>query len=169
MLRKSNTRTALAILHDTVATILAWIGAYLLRFNFELPPNFATEIKHSLLWVVLLQMAVFWKFGLYRGIWRYASLNDLRRIALAVLFAAATIPFVLWMLRSELVVPRSVLVLDPLLLILAMGGSRLLYRMWKENGLYGRVKLSGEPVLVLGAGDAGVVLSKDLEKNPSWK
>ncbi len=169
MLRKSNTRTALAILHDMAATAVAWVCAYLLRFNFELPPDFVVEIKRNLLWVVLLQMAVFWKFGLYRGIWRYASLNDLRRIVLAVLFAAIAIPFVLWMLRSDMVVPRSVLVLNPMLLILLMGGSRLLYRMWKENGLYGRMKLSAEPVLVLGAGDAAVILSKDLEKNPSWQ
>ncbi len=169
MLHKSKTRTALAILHDTVAAALAWIGAYLLRFNFEVPPDFIAEIKHNLLWIVLLQMAVFWAFGLYRGIWRYASLNDLRRIVLAVLFAAIAIPFVLWMLRSGMVVPRSVLVLNPLLLILIMGGSRVLYRMWKETGLYGRMKLSAEPVLVLGAGDAAVILSKDLEKNPSWQ
>jgi FlaA1/EpsC-like NDP-sugar epimerase len=112
---------------------------------------------------------VFWKFGLYRGIWRYASLNDLRRIVLAVLLAAAIIPFVLWMLRSNLVVPRSVLVLNPLLLILFMGGSRILYRMWKETGFKRGMKLSSEPVLVLGAGDTAVTLSKDLAKNSAWQ
>ena len=169
MLRKSNTRAALAILHDTVATILAWICAYLLRFNFEIPSSFVVEIKHSVLWVAMLQMILFWRCGLYRGIWRYASLNDLRRILLAILLSAITIPFALRMLHTDLIIPRSVLILDPLLLILIMCGSRLLYRMWKENGLYGRMKLSAEPVLVLGAGDAAVILSKDLEKNPSWK
>jgi len=169
MLSKTNTRTTLAILHDAVAAVLAWTCAYLLRFNFELPSDFATELQQTLFWVVPLQIAVFWQFGLYRGIWRYASLNDLRRIVLAVMLAAVTIPFVLWMLRSELVVPRSVLVLDPLLLILIMGGSRLLYRMRKESGLFGTMKLSSEPVLVLGAGDAAVMLSKDLEKSSAWQ
>ena len=169
MLSKTNTRTTLAILYDAVAAVLAWTCAYLLRFNFELPSDFATELQQTLFWVVPLQIAVFWQFGLYRGIWRYASLNDLRRIVLAVMLAAVTIPFVLWMLRSELVVPRSVLVLDPLLLILIMGGSRLLYRMRKESGLFGTMKLSSEPVLVLGAGDAAVMLSKDLEKSSAWQ
>jgi len=169
MLRKSNVRTAMAMVHDVVAVVLAWILAYLLRFNFDLPANFNSEMQQTLLWVVPLQVAVFWKFGLYRGIWRYASLNDLRRIVLAVLLAAAVIPFVLWMLRSGLIVPRSVLVLNPLLLILFMGGSRVLYRMWKETRFHGRMKLSSEPVLVLGAGDAAVMLSKDLAKNPAWQ
>lgn len=169
MLRKSNTRTALAMAHDTVAAMLAWVFAYLLRFNFELPANFMTELQHTLLWVVALQLLVFWQFGLYRGIWRYASLHDLRRIVLAVLLAAATLPFVLWMLRSNLVVPRSVLILDPLLLMLFMGGSRLLYRMWKEARGHAHLKLASEPVLVLGAGDAAVSLSKDLAKNPAWQ
>jgi len=169
MLLKSNVRTVLAILHDIAAAILSWLLAYLLRFNFDLPPDFSAEMLQTLLWVVPLQVAIFWKFGLYRGIWHYASLNDLRRIVLAVLLAAAIIPFVLWMLRSNLVVPRSVLVLNPLLLILFMGGSRILYRMWKETRFHGRMKLSSEPVLVLGAGDAGVILSKDLAKNPEWQ
>ena len=169
MLRKSNVRTVLAILHDIVAAVLAWTLAYWLRFNFELPPQYGAEMRQTLLRIVPLQVAIFWKFGLYRGIWRYASLNDLRRIVLAVLLAAAAIPFMLWMLRSNLVVPRSVLVLNPLLLILFMGGSRLLYRMWKETGFHGRMKLASEPVLIMGAGDAAVMLSKDLAKNPSWQ
>lgn len=168
MLHKSNIRTALAIVHDIAAATLAWMLAYLLRFNFDLPSSFSSEMRHTLIWVVPLQVAIFWGFGLYRGIWRYASLNDLRRIVLAVLLGAAAIPFMLWMVRSHLIVPRSVLVLNPLLLILFMGGSRVLYRIWKETRFHGRMNLSGEPVLILGAGDAAVALSKDLAKNPSW-
>src|SRR3989338_4171105 len=169
MLRNSKARVALAMLHDAMAVALAWVGAYLLRLNFELSPNFWAESSRALLWIVPLQMAVFWRFGLYRGIWRYASLNDLRRIVLAVLLAGLLIPFVLWMLHVNLFVPRAVLVLNPLLLILMMGGGRLLYRMCKETGFYGRLKMSAEPVLVLGAGDAAVMLSKDLAKNPAWQ
>lgn len=169
MLSKSKFRTVLAVLHDVVAAVLAWTLAYLLRFNFELPSDFNFEMQQTLLWVIPLQVAIFWLFGLYRGIWRYASLNDLRRILLAVMLAAVIIPFVLWMLRSNLVVPRSVLLLNPLLLLAFMCGSRLLYRMWKETRFQGRMKLSSEPVLVLGAGDAAVALSKDLAKNPSWQ
>src|SRR5450759_351616 len=49
-----------------------------------------------------------------------------------------------------------------------MGGSRLLYRLWKENLLYGDFHLQGEPVLVLGAGSAGIGLSKELARSREW-
>ncbi len=166
---KSNIRTTLAVLHDGVAAALAWSFAYLLRFNFELPPNFAAELHKTVYWVVLLQMIIFWRFNLYRGIWRYASTTDLRKIFLAVMLSAAAIPLMFWMLRLDLVIPRSVLVINPVLLILMMGGSRFLYRLWKEQGLYSNFKLHGEPVLVLGAGDAAASLAKDLTKSSNWR
>ena len=162
-------RTLLAMLHDMAAAALAWSLAYLLRFNFELPDNFVDEMIRTLLWVVPLQGVVFWRFGLYRGLWRYASVADLRRIFLAVLTAAAMIPLILWMFRVSAVVPRSVLVISPLLLLLVMGGSRLVYRLWKERGLFRDIKFLGEPVLVLGAGDAAVGLSKELARSRDWR
>jgi len=166
---KSNIRTVLAVLHDGIAAALAWSFAYLLRFNFELPPNFAVELHKTVYWVVLLQMVIFWRFNLYRGIWRYASTTDLRRIFLAVMLSAAAIPLMFWMLRLHLVIPRSVLVMNPVLLVLMMGGSRFIYRLWKEQGLYQNFKLHGEPVLVMGAGDAAASLAKDLAKSSNWR
>ncbi|HEY0665147.1 MAG TPA: nucleoside-diphosphate sugar epimerase/dehydratase [Gallionella sp.] len=160
--------TALAVVHDLIVATLAWTGAYLLRFNFNLPEEFSSEMWRTVFWVAPLQLLVFWHMGLYRGIWRYASMADLRRILAAVLLAAMLIPLALWMFRVSAVVPRSVLILDPILLLLAMGGDRLLYRLWKEQGLFGNFKLQGEPVLVLGAGEAGVSLSKDLARSREW-
>ena len=166
---KFSARTTLAVLHDAVAAALAWSFAYLLRFNFELPAGFAAELWGTLVWVVPLQVIIFWRFNLYRGIWRYASTTDLRRIVLAVMLSAAAIPSLFWMLQLGFVIPRSVLVINPLLLILIMGGSRFAYRLWKEQGLYGAIKLYGEPVLILGAGDAAVSLAKDLDKSRDWR
>ncbi|MDH4286174.1 MAG: polysaccharide biosynthesis protein, partial [Gallionella sp.] len=166
---KSNIRTTLAVLHDAFAAALSWSLAYLLRFNFELPDSFAAELQHTLFYVVPLQLVIFWRFDLYRGIWRYASTTDLRRIILAVILSAAAIPLMFWMLRLDMVIPRSVLIINPLLLILLMGGSRFVYRLWKEQGLYGNIKLHGEPVLILGAGDAAAGLSKDLTKSRVWR
>ncbi|MDZ4201169.1 MAG: nucleoside-diphosphate sugar epimerase/dehydratase [Gallionella sp.] len=164
-----NLRTALAMLHDFVAVAAAWTLAYLLRFNFDLPDSFVAELRQTLVWVVPVQMLIFYKLGLYRGIWRYASTADLRRIVLAVMLAAALLPLLFWMLRLGLIIPRSVLVINPMLLILMMGGSRFVYRMWKEQGLYGDFRLHGEPVLVLGAGDAAAGLAKELAKSSEWR
>ncbi len=166
--RAINPRTLLAISHDLAAVALAWILAYLLRFNLVPPANFLAEMWHTLMWVVPLQGLAFWHFGLYQGIWRYASLNDFRRILLAVLLSASAIPLLFWMLRSNVVIPRSVLLLDPLLLLLLMGGNRLLYRMWKERQFSGSMGLSSEPVLILGAGDAAVSLSRELQRSRLW-
>ena len=165
---KVNRYTAMAVLHDLFVAAIAWAGAYLLRFNFDLPQNFQSEMWRTLLWVAPLQSLIFWYMGLYRGIWRYASLIDLRRIFMAVLLAAMLIPLGLWMFRIHAVVPRSVLIIDPIILLLAMGGGRLLYRLWKEQGLFGDIKLQGEPVLVMGAGEAGIGLSKDLARSREW-
>lgn len=162
-------RPTFALLHDIGAAGLAWMLAYLLRFNFELPHNYANEMVRTLVWVMPLQGIIFWFMGLYRGLWRYASVNDLRQIFIAVLTAAALIPLVLWMFRIHAVVPRSVLVLNPVLLLLIMGGSRFGYRLWKEHGLYRGIKLHGEPVLVLGAGDAAINLSKELARSDDWR
>jgi FlaA1/EpsC-like NDP-sugar epimerase len=164
----TNRYTWLAVLHDLMAAVLAWLGAYLLRFNFDLPQNFQYEMWRTVIWVAPLQSLFFWRMGLYRGVWRYASMADLRRIFMAVLLAATSIPLVLWMFRVSAVVPRSVLLLDPILLLLAMGGGRFLYRMWKEQALFGDIKLRGEPVLVIGAGEAGVALTKDLARSRDW-
>lgn len=166
---KLDTRTLLAMLHDLAAAAIAWSFAYLLRFNFEPPENLINEMLRTLIWVAPLQAVVFWRFGLYQGLWRYASVTDLRRIFMAVLTAAALIPLVLWMFRVSAVVPRSVLVFNPVLLLLIMGGSRFVYRIWKEQGLYRNIRLNGEPVLVLGAGDAAVSLSKELGRSEEWR
>lgn len=166
---KKNPRALLAALHDLLAVVLAWLSAYLLRFNLELPQSFLEESFQSLLWIVPLQGGVFWGMGLYRGIWRYASMNDLKRILLAVVIAAGAIPLMFLMLRLNYVVPRSVLIIYPLLLMFLMGGSRLFYRLWKEQALFADIKLSGEPVLILGSGDAAVNLSKELSRSKSWR
>lgn len=168
-LRRPQLRTVLAFSHDVVAAGLAWMGAFWLRFNLELPEPYAQTAWTSLIWVVPVQALIFWRFGLYRGIWRYASLPDLKRILFAVFVAAMAAPIVLFMLKIPVVLPRSVLLLDPLLLVIFMGGSRLSYRAWKEHRLYGLREGLGKPVLVLGAGDAAVSLLKELSRSHEWR
>jgi FlaA1/EpsC-like NDP-sugar epimerase len=162
-------RATLAFLHDLMATSLAWMLAYYLRFNLELPPNFAAEMWHTLVWVLPLQSIGFWYFGLYRGMWRYASINDLKRILKAVLLVAGLIPLMFWMMRINVIVPRSVLLIYPLLLLLMMGGNRLIYRLWKEKALYPNYNIQGVPVLVLGVDSAAVNLSKEIAHSQTWR
>jgi FlaA1/EpsC-like NDP-sugar epimerase len=160
-------RALLAILHDLIAVAVAWMVAFWLRFNLEIPEAFREQAWDSVLWVVPIYGAVFYLAGLYRGVWRYASLPDLQRIILAVGVAALAVPATLFML--QLAVPRSVLVMSPVLLVVIMGGSRLAYRGWKEKRMGLALAAGLEPVVVLGATEAAASLVKDLARSPQWR
>ncbi len=166
---KLNWRTLLAFAHDAAACAAAWILAFWLRFNLDIPALYFERMLQTLPWVAALQALVFWRFGLYRGVWRYASLPDLKRILIAVGVSAMASALLLRLLLLDALVPRSVLLLAPVLLLLIMGGSRLAYRAWKEHSLYGLAQDAGNPVLVLGAGDTAVTLLKELERSPEWR
>ncbi len=101
---------------------------------------------------------------MYRGMWRYASVPDLQRIALAVMLSTLAIALALLLPPQQPPVPRSVLLLDPILLILLLGGSRLGYRVWKERRLRNVLGSPGRPVVILGAGDAAADLLKNLAR-----
>ena len=164
-----NPRTVLAVAHDVVAAGVAWLAAYLLRFNLDVSDPLFAGVWPTLPWVVATQTAVFLGFGLYRGIWRYASVPDLQRIVVAAVVAVTATALVLTLLQLPLVVPRSAFVLDPILLVMLMGGSRLAYRTWKERRMVSLGALNARPVLILGAGDAGATLAKELAKSAEWR
>jgi FlaA1/EpsC-like NDP-sugar epimerase len=166
--KRFNSRTALAFVHDIAASAAAWCVAFWLRLNLDIPEPWLTGMLESLLYVVPVQTACFLSFGLYRGIWRYASLNDLKQIVLAVGVSALISPVLFYMLRVDAPVPRSVLILDPILLMMMMGGSRILYRAAKERRFRNLVNM-GNPVIVLGAGDAAAALIKELTRSREWR
>jgi FlaA1/EpsC-like NDP-sugar epimerase len=163
-------RSAAALAHDILAAIAAWYLAFWLRFNTEIPEASVITMVSAMLWVVPLQTAIFLVSGMYRGIWRYASVSDLQRIALAVSASAIAIALLLLTLPAmQPPVPRSAILLDPLLLILILGGSRLSYRMWKERRLRNAPGSPGRPVVILGAGDAAADLLKNLARAGDWR
>jgi len=165
-----NARSAAALAHDILAAITAWYLAFWLRFNTEIPQASVNSMLSAMLWVVPLQTAIFLVSHMYRGVWRYASVADLQRIALAVGLSTLAIALVLLMLPPQRPpVPRSVILLDPILLILILGGSRLAYRVWKERRLRNVVGAPGTPVVILGAGDAAADLLKNLARAGDWR
>ncbi len=163
-----NLRIFLVILFDLSAVTLVWGAAFLLRYNFDLPHAARHAIVLTLPWVLVIHAAAFYRFGLYRGMWRFASLPDLKRILLAVGLTALVVPPVLFMVQRLVDVPRSVLILHPLLLVLVMGGARFAYRSWKDGHLLTLGELGGKPLLVLGAGSAGADLLRALHSAHEW-
>ncbi|WP_239003014.1 nucleoside-diphosphate sugar epimerase/dehydratase [Dechloromonas sp. TW-R-39-2] len=161
-------RRLLACLHDVAALVLCWYASYWLRFNLDVPPDFMRGALLSLPVLACLHVPIYWMMGLYRGIWRYASVMDLRRIIMAVGMAAIAVAAAVQLLGFPFI-PRSVFVLHPILLVVVMGGSRFIYRAWKDRMLYGHLALGGEPVLVLGAGDAAERLLRELAHSDDWR
>lgn len=156
-------RTA-ALAHDLATIPVAWLLAYWLRFNLgTIPPDFLEGALVALPLVILIQGAVFWSFGLYRGVWRFASLPDLMRIAKAVFAGTALTLFALFAFNRMGQVPRSVPVLFLILQLVLLAGPRLFYRWLKDR----RLNLgSGERVLIVGAGQAGEMLVRDMLRDP---
>src|SRR5437899_4894118 len=169
MTKPQNFRAWLALCHDLAATALAWAAMYLVRFNLDFREPYLADMVITLAWILPLQGTIFVAFGLYRGLWRFASLLDLQRIVFAAGLGALLIPVVLVMLQLHLVVPRSVLIFYPIVLIFVMAGDRFAYRIWKEHRLYSPLAALGEPVLVIGAGEAGARLTREFARSRQWR
>ena len=167
-----NPRAFLALLYDLTAAAAAWSLLFWARFNnFNIDEaNFTSmDVARSLAFVIPVHALVFVGLGLYQGLWRFASLADLRRIVLGAFIAAAGTAVLFALVRPDSFIwPRFVLVLQPFLLIVLMGGARFAYRSWREHRLYGLAAVKGEPVLVLGAGAAGARLVSELAKSETW-
>ncbi len=157
-------------LFDLSALVFAWVGGFFLRFNFDIPANFIVVVSWGLLFLLPAHAVACRIAGLYRGIWMFASLPDLKRVLRAVGLSTAglLVFFALYRVENK-VVPRSLLVLYPMLMVLYMGGGRAAYRMWKEHRLYGGLIAQGKPVVIVGAGRGGAMLVRELERSADWR
>src|SRR5690242_11763462 len=101
-------RRLLVFLHDLVAAAAAWMLGFWLRFNLDIPSEYTSVMLHRLPLVIGVSAATFWTLGLYRGLWRYASLHDIRRILAAVGIVALAVPAVITLFGLGEGIPRSV-------------------------------------------------------------
>ncbi len=162
-------RSVLAALFDLAAPVFAWVGAFLLRFNFEWHAAYERQIALALLVVVPAHFLICRYAGLYRGLWIFASLPDLKRVLRVVAMSSLVLVVFVALYRFDHVTPRSTLVLYPMLLAAWMAGGRVLYRMTKEQRLYGGLSAEGKPVVIVGAGRGGAMLVRDLDRLPDWR
>ena len=165
IVRRLRNRTA-AFVHDLIMIPIAWFGAYWLRFNLDaFPQEIVTQSLKMLPIVMVVQGTVFWYLGLYRGVWRFASMPDLFRILNAVIVGVALSAVAIFLLTRMQDVPRSVLPLFGILLLIGLGGPRLFYRWLKER----RVRAVADTrVLVAGAGEAGELLIRDMLRDNTY-
>ena len=160
---------AAVVLHDLAMVTLAWWLAKVLRYALMGDVSGAPFVAAEFVIVLAVQGATFVWTGLYRGLWRFASLPDLWNIVRAAVIGALTIGVLLFLYNRLATVPRSVLVIYPLLLILLLGLPRLAFRFWKDSRLDLFQAAPAQRVLVLGAGRAGEALARDLRRDSRYR
>ncbi len=158
-------RRVFEILNDLAMILLCYYGAFLLRFEGESDlPLFLAQFSRSLPIVLVVQLLVFLAVGLYRGVWRYTGLDDLvliiKAVASATVLSSVAMLFVFRFERFS----RSVFVIDGVLLLLGVAGSRIFFRLLR-SWLVRQRPSEARRVLIYGAGDGGELLARELQNN----
>ena len=168
LIAKIHPRLAVVV-HDLAMVWLAWTAITSIRWSFESArPDFGLFGTEA--WLVLIaQGLIFWITGLYKGLWRFASLPDLWNILRAATLGALAIAVTLFLYNRLATVPRTVLLLYPVTLAVLLGLPRLAYRYWKDSRLDFLSRSPAMRVLVLGAGRAGDTLVRGLVRENRYR
>ncbi len=161
-------KSLIAISFDIMVSALSFILALYLR----LEEHFYTYIPTKFLYIylgaiIIIQFCCFYTMGLYRGIWRFSSTPDLVRIIKATSIAVLASFIVLFLHDRLKYIPRSIFLIDWCLLILSLGGGRFAYRLWTDNFQLKQYSSKCEDILIVGAGNAGVQLLREINNNTS--
>ncbi len=161
-------RKKMIIFAHVVLFIFAYFLAFALRFDFEIPQNHMTVMLISLPLIIAAQAFIFRWFNLYQGWWRYVSVNDLVLILKASLCSSVAIMVVAHLFFPGLGLPRSIAFLDFGLTVFLVGGSRFLIRVFLEGylGMLPRPDGNSHRVLIIGAGNSGETLTREIHKHP---
>ena len=165
-----NNRNLIVFTHDLIAIALAWISAYIIRFNFEVPEVQLISMMSNLWLVLIVQVIIFLSFRIHRASWRYSSITDVRTIVTAIFFSSLLLAgYFTFFYDQQPVIPRSIILLNPLLLLLFMFGSRIIYRELIEYQKYNSPLIKPKNAIILGTSKEGVDLVKVLSRNPNWR
>jgi len=127
-----NAKRVIVLASDTASTLFAYWFAYVLRFNFSIPEINLKVFLSTLPALVIIRVLCFYFFGLYSGVWRYASTNDLLRILKASILSSVLFFIYVGLVYQLIDFPRSVLIIDWFIIVCLIGGSRFLYRLFRE-------------------------------------
>jgi len=166
-----NSNFYLVLFVDALLFILAHFTAYLFRFELSLTPDRLQQIRDVLIWLVPLKLVVFFTFGLYRGMWRYTSVRDFWLIAQATVVSSLLVTFILIYLNRFQGYSRAVFIIDGILTFLLAGGLRMAIRSYfalytgSKNDAASLIKVHFKKVLIIGAGDAGEKILREIIEN----
>ena len=154
-------------LFDFLFLLLTPTLALMLRLDqLSIPASFYQGLLLYTVIALVVRLTTFYYAGLYRRFWKYASIDELKQITLAVLASSLIVAPVMAVLLGWLnfTIARSVFILDALLVLVFVGGLRFSVRLLGRR--QGKLNGSGRAVLIVGAGDAGAMLVQELRRNP---
>lgn len=158
-----------AMAYDFVVVASAWLFSFGLASDFVLSNGSILTLVLSTLIVVITYFTIFVALGLYGGIWRYASLHDLRQIGIGVLAGTLISSVLLFIWAGSKPIPRTAMILHPMLVLVLMSAGRIVYRWFKEQRSLAKQTLAGKPVLILGSDEASFRLILQLQRLPAWE
>jgi FlaA1/EpsC-like NDP-sugar epimerase len=158
-------RTFVLVALHFVLVAVSYTLAFLLRFEWVIPQSYLGVYLTTLPVVLGVRLLAFAYFRLYRGWWRYVGVRDMNDLLKAVAASSLLFIAVIAFMGEAGKVPRSIMILDPLLTVMVIGGTRFMLRALRE-----RRRPSSAPrlrrVLIVGAGDAGELLLREMNNNP---
>jgi FlaA1/EpsC-like NDP-sugar epimerase len=164
-------RNRTVLVGDLLFIIVCVLGSFVLRVPLGARLyDFRYQILAMIGVALIIKPLVYYQFGLYRRLWAYASIHELKLIALAVTSASIIVSIIVILISTMMVekdFSRLVLVIDWLLSLLAVGGLRFSYRIISESQSSSRQSASRvKRVLIAGAGDAGALVVREMQRNP---
>src|SRR6266498_3571802 len=167
---RQHIRNRFVLIGDIALTIVSVLGSFALRLDVGQLPFYFPAVLLMCAVALAIKIPVYFFFGLYRRLWIYASTGELRLITVAVTSASVLTAGVMLLLISLGLVlpgmPRSALGIDWLLSLVLIGGSRFALRILAEQSMASRSNGKGKRSLIIGAGDAGALVVRELQKSP---
>lgn len=158
-------RRIMEILIDLILITVAYFSAYLIRYEGVMSETNMKLFINSLPWIIMIKFGVFSYMGLYGSMWRYVGIRDVINILKATLLSSLFIIAVILMYYRFKDYSRSVFIIDWLLTLILIGGVRLMMRSLREY--FENYRKDGKKVMIVGAGDAGELLLREIRNNPS--
>lgn len=157
-----NSRRLIVSIHDVMMLVVAWFFSNLLRYDFDMTLLDLNTIGFMLIGFIPVHLFISSYLGLYKGLWRFASLNDmLTLLKVVILTTLITIIFVFIYNRLE-GVSRTALILFPILYAALLAAPRIFYRLWRDGALRRSTFTVVKPVVVIGGGNAADSLIRDM-------
>ena len=163
-------RAATAFAHDVIVAAASFFLALFLRLGDAAVYYINDSLMLAVAIFTTVCAGVFWFTGLYRGIWRYASLSDVFAIVKAVTLSLLIFLAVTFMITRLEAVPRSTLFINWFVLVFMLSAPRMVYRVFKDQGfnhLLERNDRARVPVLLIGVGDSAELFIREMARDPA--